>query len=304
MTLTEYTVICKFDADVVYDIHVRPQHQKILGSLELGQKLQPVNFIKSHVGQFGNTKTVQITADAVYKAFSVGCKIGILQKNNVNANARKSRYTKSFAEFCVQETISYWMGQLRGSRYKHLEGKTTNSTQMQYAREARRFDFWLAEKSFTFHQTEQTSNETFRRTRKEIMLQGIEHLLKLYQMPYSEKSDYVRIVKTYLLDQEIHKNKRAETMMFHYHVIRSYFEKNESPLDFKFNSKARYVSSSDSEEEVTSMSLEELMKLLTVGQPSITEKAVFLCKFHRGLDNSTITDRFNFEAWGAAGDLL
>ncbi len=57
MTLTEYTVICKFDVNTAYDIHVRPQYQKILESLKIGQKLQPVNFIKSHIGQFGNTKT-------------------------------------------------------------------------------------------------------------------------------------------------------------------------------------------------------------------------------------------------------
>ncbi len=240
---------------------------------------------------------LEITADAVYKAFSIGCKIGILQKNNVVRGSKISRYAKSFEEFCAQETVSYWMDQLRGSRYKNLQLKTPNSTQTQYAQVARRFDFWLAKKSFTFHQIEHASKDTFHRITKKITLKGIEHLLTMFQMPYSEKSDYIRIVKTYLLDEEVHKNNRAETMMFYYHVIRSYFEKNESPLDFKFNPKARYVSSSDSEEVGTSMSLEELMKLLTVGGPSITEKAVFLCKFHRGLDTSTLSDRFNFEAW-------
>jgi len=39
------------------------------------------------------------------------------------------------------------------------------------------------------------------------------------------------------------------------------------------------------------------LHLLTVGQPTILQKAVFLCKFHRGLDTSTFVDRFNFEAW-------
>ena len=37
--------------------------------------------------------------------------------------------------------------------------------------------------------------------------------------------------------------------------------------------------------------------LLTMGQPTILQKAVFLCKFHRGLDTYTLVDRFNFEAW-------
>jgi hypothetical protein len=45
------------------------------------------------------------------------------------------------------------------------------------------------------------------------------------------------------------------------------------------------------------MTLEDILKMLTVGKPSIMEKAVVLCKFHRGLDNSTFADRFNFETW-------
>ena len=43
--------------------------------------------------------------------------------------------------------------------------------------------------------------------------------------------------------------------------------------------------------------MEDLLKMLTVGRPSIMEKTVVLCKFHRGLDNSIFVDRFNFEAW-------
>ena len=39
------------------------------------------------------------------------------------------------------------------------------------------------------------------------------------------------------------------------------------------------------------------MQLLTVGNPKLVKKSAFLCKFHRGLDTSTLIDRFNFEAW-------
>lgn len=43
--------------------------------------------------------------------------------------------------------------------------------------------------------------------------------------------------------------------------------------------------------------VEDLMQLLTPGKPTVVEKAVVLCKFHAGLDNSTFTDRFNFKAF-------
>ncbi len=37
--------------------------------------------------------------------------------------------------------------------------------------------------------------------------------------------------------------------------------------------------------------------MLTTGKASLLDRAVVLCKFQRGLDNSTLVDRFNFTAW-------
>ncbi len=37
--------------------------------------------------------------------------------------------------------------------------------------------------------------------------------------------------------------------------------------------------------------------MLKVGRPTLLDKAVVICKFQRGLDNSTFVDRFNFQAW-------
>ena len=38
-------------------------------------------------------------------------------------------------------------------------------------------------------------------------------------------------------------------------------------------------------------------EIMTSGKPDAVEKAVFLAKFHSGLDASTLVDRFNSEAW-------
>ena len=45
------------------------------------------------------------------------------------------------------------------------------------------------------------------------------------------------------------------------------------------------------------MTIDEFLKILTVGRPSLTERTVFLCKFQRGLDSATLVDRFNFSIW-------
>ena len=82
----------------------------------------------------------------------------------------------------------------------------------------------------------------------------------------------------------------------YYYAITSYFEKNECPLIFKFSGKTAYENKKEGQEPKT-LSLDDFMKILTIGKPSILQKAVFICKFQRGLDSSTLSDRFNFEAW-------
>ncbi|MBA4718486.1 MAG: hypothetical protein HRO68_05115 [Nitrosopumilus sp.] len=43
--------------------------------------------------------------------------------------------------------------------------------------------------------------------------------------------------------------------------------------------------------------MSDLAELLRKGKPSVVEEATVLTKFHSGTDNSTFSDRFNFEAW-------
>ncbi len=107
------------------------------------------------------------------------------------------------------------------------------------------------------------------------------------------KKNITRIIKQYLLD-DIHTKKKASYIVVIKSAIISYFEKNEQPIQVLFNPKTVYDNEIDYEQ---SMSLSEFMEFLTTGKPSITEKTLFLCKFHRGLDVSTLVGRFNYEAW-------
>ena len=109
-----------------------------------------------------------------------------------------------------------------------------------------------------------------------------------------KKGDY-RTAKTYLMDS-VNAQKRSNTVKLIYNAIKSYFDKNDTPLNFRFDYHARHKSIG-ADDEQSSLSLNEVIELLSVGKPNLTQKAVLLCKFHRGLDTSTLVDRFNFEAW-------
>ncbi|SMH71161.1 hypothetical protein [Candidatus Nitrosotalea okcheonensis] len=52
-------------------------------------------------------------------------------------------------------------------------------------------------------------------------------------------------------------------------------------MHFRFDYNARYKTT-NGEDEQASLSLEDMVNLLTVGKPSLMQKAVFLCKLHRG----------------------
>ena len=136
----------------------------------------------------------------------------------------------------------------------------------------------------------------FEQKRQRIKLKGVDHLLRLYQELNPNRIEFVKIIKTYLLDTNKHQDNKAKTVELDSCAIKSFFRENDSDIVYSFNAKSTYKIT-DSESEERSMSLKEIFTILTVGKPSVTEKALFLCKLHCGLDSSTLADRFNFQAF-------
>jgi len=135
----------------------------------------------------------------------------------------------------------------------------------------------------------------FQKQSKIIILEGLEHFLNLYETTnsYSDKF-FIQLIIKYLHDL-IHSGKKLSTLKMNYCAIKAYFDNNDYPLHFRFNLKIKESCEDDQLQKL--LTLNGLLKILTTGQPTITQKAVFPCKFHRGLDTSTFVDRFNFEAW-------
>jgi len=123
----------------------------------------------------------------------------------------------------------------------------------------------------------------------------IEHILKIYAETENRKK-IICLIREYLSDP-IHKSKKSNSLSIDHYAIKAYFDNNDYPLNFRFKSKIDEQSYDNDDESERLLTLNNLLKILTVGQPTIMQKAVFLCKFHRGLDTSTFVDRFNFEAW-------
>lgn len=287
-----YLVQEEFDPTKDYGIIIRKQYAQCLATLKKDDKVNPHEFVKTNLNRFTSKPQPFVTNRyLVYHSFTLGKKIGILRP----LTQTEKGYSISFADFCKLESVSYFMSQLRTSRFKNLAPKGIGSTAEAYTYRLWHFDQWIHGKEFEFTISEQDGKDVFRRIKSKVTLRGVEHLLELYKDPYKAESEFSKIIKGYLLDP-IHKGKRQKTMKIDYVAIKSYFEKNDYPLNLRIDLKNLYRTT-NGEDEQPSLSLEDVMKLLTVGRPTITQKAAFLCKLHRGLDNSTLIDRFNFQAW-------
>jgi hypothetical protein len=286
-----YQVISQFDEDRDYGLSIRPMHKKCLALLGVNQTLTPKDFLCKNSDSIGKKETpLKQKKDIFYQAMSIGKKIGILKDFTI--------YPIQFQEFISLETIHYFTEQLRQDKRKNTKWDVNNlsPTQKSYLYALWNFSNWLYGKEFESNTLIQTDLNEYKKIKSKTTLEGLEHFFNLYVDSHGSESDFIKMVKRYLYDKETHGHKKAPTMRIVRCAIEGYFEKNDSPLIFKFDEKTRYKVTS-SEEEEPQMSLEDLMKMLTIGKPSIAQKAVILCKFHRGLDTSTFVDRFNFQVY-------
>ncbi|MGI0057949.1 MAG: tyrosine-type recombinase/integrase [Nitrosarchaeum sp.] len=279
-----YQVIQEFDHSQDYPIPVSKKEAACLSILKKGQILTQKQFLDENKTKF---KPFNIYQRLVCITFGTGENIGILK--NI-----PPKFTE-FEEFCKQETVAYFIRQLRGSKMKNLKEPGLSSTQKNYTYALWRFSNWLQGKDFEYSQLRQVSSDSFQRQRTKVKLEGLESFYRLYIESHNSEQDFAKVIKSYLLDPK-NKDKRASTVTSEQCAIKAYFEKNDSPINFRFDSKSTHKVT-DQEDDQPHLNLDDLLKMLTVGRPTLAQKAMILCKFHRGLDTSTFVDRFNFQAW-------
>lgn len=286
-----YQVIENFDESIDYNLKIDKRFKKCLTTLKKGELIEPANFIRQNMSRFCTGTSLKANMTVVYDSIRIGTKIGIIKEVQLEPI--------SFDEFVKYETVQYCAKQINGCKYKHQETthltKGFGGTQRLYLYHLWHLNNWLIGKKITIKKMHQVELDTFKEISHEVTLEGLEHLLKLYQESHNSDKEVVKIIKNYMMD-DIHKGKRASTIDGLRSAILAYFENNDTPIKFKFDPKSKYRVTTEDDDK-PSLTLEDMFKMLTVGRPSIAEKAIILCKFHRGLDNSTFVDRFNFQAY-------
>jgi hypothetical protein len=268
-----YKVLKKFNSKKDYKVKVRPQYAKCLSLLKAGQKINQKDFAKEFGHEFTKKSTQKAREEAVYHAFMLGRKIGILQE----MTSTELGYSIAYDDFIQLETVTYFMKQHRGSRFKNIDSKSHEGTRGTYARRLWKFNNWLTGKEVQFTKIIPSGKDTFKQKIEKIKLKGVEDLLHHYTQPLSQEREFVKVIKDYLLDSE-NSDQSDKSMKVMTNAIRSYFDKNDAPINFKYNVKAGHTTPEDREDSA-SLNLDEMMQLFTVGNPTLVQKSAFLCKF-------------------------
>ena len=283
-----YEVLTKFDSNKDYGLAIRPQYGRCLSVMKKGDKFDSNQFAKDHKNEFTQRRnTLEATLAVIHKAITIGKRIGMLKE------IPNDTTPILFNDFCKLETVSYFRNQLRGSNHKNTKSGT-NGTKDTYARHLYYFNNWIYGKNLEYTTEVKLDNETYKKEKKQTILKGVEHFLKLYSQSHFDKKPFEKMIKSYFLEPDI-QSKSESVRNITFFAINEYFKKNDEPIGLTFDPNAGVQLDNEDSEQI--MRLDEFLRILTVGQPSITERAVFLCKFQRGLDSSTLVDRFNFEVW-------
>lgn len=193
-----------------------------------------------------------------------------------------------FKAFCAIPQVEYWARQLNESNLERCSTAGTG-TRKCYMYGLYKFNMWVCKRKLTLAKTPTNNTNTVNAQTMTIKIKNVGHFLELYQNSDTQKHKFVLTIKQYLLWLQDHKGRSVVDNAIY--SIKSFFREHDLEINFRFNKKkCNRVTG-------TLITLEDFKTIITDEAIQIIEKAVFLCKFQRGLDSATFADRFNFQVW-------
>lgn len=270
-------------------VKARKQFIQILSLLERNQEFTVADIVpKMPKLRTSNKKTIE---DNITRAIRFGKSIGIIEEKQIHKITLK--------EFRSLPSIINLQKQLKKSRIINgSESEKISGTFKAYSNELWHFSNWLDTKTIRLEQEIKLESGQYTKETRQVEIEDIEHFLNLYRNATSNKENtkFVQVCLDYL-QQESFSKYSASKMNIIFSAIKAYFRANLSSIEIPYNPKNGHVEILEENKQEVIMTLEDLFKILTQGRPSILQKAVIMCKFQRGLDDSTFADRFNYQVW-------
>jgi len=285
-----YTVIKEIgDIESDHIDSITAQCKNILSTLKKNQTIVAKDFIKDVMPQFSKTSRTKHLNHMGYEHLRSGHRIGMLHKNEI------TRKSIEYNDFIHLKSIQYWCKQLSETKYKNSRpNRELLGTRDNYARLLWQFNEWLQGKTFSCYSSKEVGENLYECKYQDVSFGTVEDMLELCKNKNSTKEDFIGIIKDYLYDDE-NKKYKAGYMNSKFSAITSYFVSNQCNINFKF--KTKHMWDTENNQDTIQFGLNEFADLIEKGGANLTERAVYITKLHRGLDASTLSENFNFQAW-------
>jgi site-specific recombinase XerD len=285
-----YQVIREYDPNAEYSVKIRKQYCNILRSLKKGEEFT-VSEKQPELQKLVRSDDIKTVKDTISKALKIGKDVGIVVQ-------KQSDYVTP-QQFRELETIKNLQVGLKQSKFLHdKESQIMSNTFDLYTLGLRKFSMWLKGKHMRLLKEVQLENDSYTKQMVDVTVEDLEHFLELYRDSPSNKENikFVRLCLEFLNSSENRKYSVSYMVSMH-SAIQAYFRINLSPIEIPFDAKNSHQMILQEQLHGSELTVDDMFKILTDGKPSLLEKTVVMCKWHRGLDDSTFADRFNYVVW-------
>ena len=267
----------------------------IIGELRVGEVVTTTSLC----AMLGDSMSVSAGKAAkmakLRKAMVVARSAGIV----VDVTRREATPYKDFLEL---PAVAHWIRQLNPPNRIHGKGDARGGgggTRGIYGHALYRFSSWLRGKKWPLSASPKNGGAGGDR-RVNIEIRDVGHMLELALERGGVDRDLSVIVRQFFAEQNAEKKYSASSMSQMRSAVKSFFMAHEIPYALQL---PRYMmrgsggGAGGDEWEDRVLKMSEFARMLTVGKPTVRDRAILLAKFHRGLDLSTLTDRFNYTAF-------
>ena len=203
-------------------------------------------------------------------------------------------------EFLRAPPVAMWIKTLNKPNVIHATPRA-NGTRHAYGYALYRFNNWLAGRTWTVATRVTKKDGSYKEVRRDVEMRGVVHLLELALERGGLDRDLSGLIRQYFADMNSEGRQGRSVRLQTHSAIKSFFTSHEIQYSLQLpRSMMRGAGSGrrDGDDwEDRTLKMSEFARMLTVGKPTIRDKAVLLSKFHRGLDLSTMADRFNYTAF-------
>ena len=211
------------------------------------------------------------------------------------------RLERPYKDFLEMPPIKLWIGMLNPPNIRHPTKRDTGTRHI-YGYAMYRFHVWLAGKKWSITSRVAAKNGSYKEMRNDVEIHGVDHLLELAKEKGAVDRDLAAVIRQFFAEMNAQKKYSQSVMMQSHSALKSFFLSHEIQYGIQL---PRYMMRGTGRGgrgdkdgwESRDLKMSEFYRMLTVGKPTIRDKAVMLTKFQRGLDLITLSDRFNYTAF-------